>query len=196
MKILSLFSLDLCKIDNDKTFNTMKTVDANFKITKSLLDRYRGTHIQTKGEINITKERFIKMYFSCIDNICNLTDTEVRVLIYVCGFSTFNFDVDNRGNMFQNSKLFKEYCVARGCTLSSRTIDNCISSLAKKECLLFVMKGIYIVNPIYLLKGHMTDDMRYKVYFEITGNNSNGIMDITNLSNDFIVDFENDKTIK
>lgn len=179
MNILDLFSLHLHQSNNKSNINTANMIDENFKIKQLLLDKYKGTIVKAKGEINVSKERFIKMYFSCIDNLFNLTDSEIRVFMYACAFSSFNFDIEDKGNIFQNSKVFKEYCKAKGCDLSPRTIDNCVSSLSKKEYLIIIMKGFYIINPVYMLKGHMTDNMRYKVYFEITGKDPNGVINFT-----------------
>lgn len=143
----------------------MQTVKTTIE-EKTIIDKETGeildTQVTSNKEINFTRKvknynEFIMVYLEDISSFLKIENaTQIKVLALIWRDASYNNPELNEGNTIAILKDDKERW-ATEINVNTRTIDNALSTLVKKELLISVCKGKYKLNPKYYFKGSNTD---------------------------------------
>lgn len=143
----------------------MQTVKTTIE-EKTIIDKETGevldTQVVSNKEINFTRKvknynEFIMVYLEDISSFLKIENaTQIKVLALIWRDANYNNPELNEGNTIAILKDDKERW-ATEINVNTRTIDNALSALVKKELLISVCKGKYKLNPKYYFKGSNTD---------------------------------------
>ena len=124
-----------------------------------------------------TEPSFIKMYLDDILSLTNINSTAKNVLFGLLKY----MDYENRIDLASRQR--KE--LAQILNTSIQTISNSLGVLIKKNILLKLDRGSYLMNPDYFAKGKWSDILKIKISIEYTPE-----------GRILITQFENNKQIK
>lgn len=116
--------------------------------------------------VAIDIDSFIMVFLNSISSLYKLDGMEIKILMHCWKKSMYS--VDYSGNIIVNDVEFKNGIVSSGLGVSVSTVDVYISKLCKKEMLIRVSRGKYMLNPRYFWKGVITD--RSKLLFKLQYN--------------------------
>lgn len=114
-------------------------------------------------------ERYLQVYLMSITDLDKLKPTEFKLLFRIWQQSTP--DKDLHGNVFSNTTLFKNKVRKSGLRLTNESIDHAVSSLCKKEFLIRICKGVYVLNTKYFYEGKVDDKTSFKHTIEYNNEN-------------------------
>ncbi|RZK44722.1 MAG: hypothetical protein EOO61_02795 [Hymenobacter sp.] len=136
------------------------------KITyeREIVDKETGESIKTYSEAILPKEPdFIKLYLESITKLNDIqgwTDPILHELLKLMNY---------RNDIVLNAAIKKRMSAELG--ISTRTIDNALSMLVKKDIIFREDTGLYKGNPYLFGKGEWRDirELRMKVVFNPQG---------------------------
>ena len=88
---------------------------------------------------------------AAVPKLMQLHGVDLKVLVCCWKAASYN-NRTNDGNIIYNNSVFKKICIEEGLDISSASIDNAISKLAKSRLLIRQHKGMYSLNPEYFIK--------------------------------------------
>lgn len=149
---------------------------------RTVIDKETGevldSQIISNKQLNLTRKvkdynEFIMVYLKDISSFLKIDNaTQIKVLALIWRDISYNNPELNEGNTMAILKDDKErWANEIGC--NTRTIDNALSALVKKQILLSVCKGKYKLNPKYYFKGSNSDRtkiLNINVKYEIEEN--------------------------
>lgn len=113
--------------------------------------------------IAVDLDSYIMIFLNSLSGLYNLDGLEIKVLMGCWKKSLFATEYE--GNIVVNDVEFKQSIINDGLDLSPASIDVYISKLTKKEMLIRIAKGKYMLNPKYFWKGVVNS--RSKLLFEL-----------------------------
>ena len=138
--------------------NQITTIDSQ---TGEILDQV----VQQEKQIIETRkiksqEEFIMIYLQDLSSFLRIDNaTQIKLLALIWRDVAYNNPNSDEGNVMAILKDDKEKW-AKEIDVSTRTIDNCLSALIKKNLLQSESRGKYKLNPKYYFKGSSTDRRR------------------------------------
>lgn len=122
----------------------------------SLMDNHTGEILDYNQVKKVNIDDFIMIYLSSIPETMALSGQVLKVFMCCWKLSSFNPSDSEEGNVIVNNKSFKRRIRECGLDISDQGIDNAISALYKKNFLLKLCKGEYMLNPKYCFKGTLS----------------------------------------
>lgn len=110
---------------------------------------------------------FIMVYLATLPNLFCLSGQHIKILMTLWKISSYNKAWCEDGNIFLNDKYTKEAIRATGLKVSDSCIDVAVSRLAKKEFIIKLARGKYLLNPRYFFKGTLSDRSHIKLSVEV-----------------------------
>lgn len=151
---------------------------------KTVIDKETGeildSQIITNKQVNLTRKvknynEFIMVYLEDISSFLKIDNaTQIKVLALIWRDAKYNNPETNDGNVMAILKDDKERW-ANEIKVNTRTIDNALSALVRKNILISVCKGKYKLNPLYYFKGSNSDRkkiLNVQVEYEFEENES------------------------
>lgn len=114
-----------------------------------------------------TQEEFMMTYLNSIDELIDLEKSLFQVLICCWKLSSFS-NLNEEGNVINNTPLFRQRCRELGINMTDNAIRIAMSRLSKKNILIPLCKGTYLLNPKYFIKGTMSKKTRLQLITEYT----------------------------
>lgn len=144
-------------IEKIKT-NEITTIDSQ---TGEILEQVVQQEKQIIGTRKVkTQEEFIMVYLQDLSSFLRIDNaTQIKLLALIWRDVAYNNPTSDEGNVMAILKDDKERWAAE-INVSTRTIDNCLSALIKKDLLLSASRGKYKLNPKYYFKGSSADRKR------------------------------------
>lgn len=132
----------------------------------SLLDNNTGEVLKFFQTKKVSVDEFIMVFFSCIPAIMDLRGQTIKILMCCWKFSTFNPLSSTEGNVVSNNRRFKDFVRQCGLDIKDASIDNAISLLCKKNLLIKICRGEYILNPKFFFKGTISQRSKLNLNIE------------------------------
>lgn len=128
--------------------------------TGEVLDSTVRTNLKIEAYRKCNKDEFIMIYLQDISGFLRIDNgTQIKLLAILWKEVNYNNSETNNGNvitaLLDDKKRWAEYL-----NVTTRTIDNTISALVKKQLLLPEARGKYKLNPQYFFKGSSKDRMK------------------------------------
>lgn len=144
-------------IEKIKT-NEITTIDSQ---TGEILEQVVQQEKQIIGTRKVkSQEEFIMVYLQDLSSFLRIDNaTQIKLLALIWRDVAYNNPTSDEGNVMAILKDDKERW-ATEINVSTRTIDNCLSALIKKDLLLSESRGKYKLNPKYYFKGSSADRKR------------------------------------
>lgn len=133
----------------------------------SLVDKNTGEVLEYKQTKKITIDEFIMVFFASYPELFKLKGVTLKVLMCCWKMSTYNPANNTEGNVINNNALFKSYCKSQGLQTTDANIDNAVSELSKRNLLIKICRGAYLLNPNYFFKGSLSDRSKIDIYFKV-----------------------------
>lgn len=96
----------------------------------------------------------------------DLDGAEIRLLLGIWRFSTFNNKYDSRGNRFFVTKDSKKKLIENDYAKSESAVGKYINTITSKGYMIRICRGEYLLNPKYIFKGYLTDRSNVKLMIE------------------------------
>lgn len=107
-----------------------------------------------------SQDEFIMVYLQDLSSFLRIDNvTQIKLLALIWRDIAYVNPNSEEGNIMAILKDDKEKW-AKEINVSTRTIDNCLSALIKKELLFSKSRGKYELNPKYYFKGSSSDRKR------------------------------------
>lgn len=132
----------------------------------SIVDNWTGEVHEFKQVKKVSYDEFILVFLSTIPELMHLKGNQLKILMLIWKYSSFNPRGETRGNIFVNDTDFKNAVRDSGLDLTNSAIDVYISQLCKQSFLIKKCKGKYLLNPRYFFKGTHNDAAKMSLTIE------------------------------
>lgn len=133
---------------------------------KLIIDELTG-EIENFSQVRkVSYDEFILVFLKTIPDMMDLEGNQLKLLMIIWKYSTFNPINQTEGNIIINNASFKENVRRAGLDLKDSAIDVYMSQLKKANFIIPKSRGEYILNPKYFFKGIRKDASKLSLTFE------------------------------